>query len=485
MAVNTKFVLQTSDNTIQERVVQISQENPVEIIGSTAYLSPIDILFGDIGRLVSGGVVHFNYGFVRSCINRLSDFSYFIAIYFLFYRDKKENVDILIHITEITHLDQILPVYEELKNTKKVAFITSKQKLLQTLSEKGLPIAHIGQVFFHSYGFNFKSLRKTNALLQKNKIETKGIIQYLEQCITNAFCQLRLYAGALHNNQLSAVLVGNDLTFDGRLITRMANSMGIYTHSIQHGYLANDWLQRYHIVNEFHTFGNVSKSKLDEQSLTSTKAITMGAPYLDHFSKETFCEFSVIDQFKEKLGIKPNYVLICLSGPGHLTSHHHYYRILESLLEAINNRPMQQFVIKLHPKEMLSDYENLHFHQCKNVSIVGKHNVSDFPNEIFYWLANCLGLITGNSSTAYEALLMNKPIISIDLKNEYPHVEFKKYKAAHCVTSSDELKSAIENLDKNCKDFEEGRKALLNDYFFTSEGSSASARIAARIIANK
>jgi CDP-glycerol glycerophosphotransferase (TagB/SpsB family) len=466
-----------------DKFLSLCQRN--EELQKPQILSLCDILIADIGRIVSGRIVHRNYGFLRSCINRLRDFSYFISIYFLFYRDKKENVDILIHLTEKTHLDQWFPVYEELKNSKKVAFITSKRKLLQTLSEKGLPIAHVGQVFFHSYGFNFKLLRNTRALLEKNGIESKGIIQYIEQSLTNAFCQRRLYAGALHNNELSAVLVGNDLTFDGRLLTRMANSMGINTHSIQHGYLADDWLQRYHIVNEFYTFGKVSKAKVDGQSLTSTKTITMGAPYLDQFSKETYNGSSVIQQFKEKLGINSNYVLICLSGPGHLTSHQHYYRILESLLEAINNRPMQQFVIKLHPKEKLSDYKKLQFHQCENVFIVGKHNVSDLPNGIFYWLANCLGMITGNSSTAYEALLMNKPIISIDLKNEYPHVEFKKYEAADCVTNIDELNGAIKNLDKNCKNFEEGRIALLNDYFFTSEGSSASARIAARIIENK
>ena len=126
-------MLQTSDNMIQERVVQISQENPVEIIGGTTYLSPIDILFGDISLIVSGRIVHRNYGFVRSFFYRQRDFFYFISIYFLFYRDKKENVDILIHITENTHLNQWLPVYEELKNTKKVAFITSKRKLLQNI----------------------------------------------------------------------------------------------------------------------------------------------------------------------------------------------------------------------------------------------------------------------------------------------------------------------------------------------------------------
>ena len=318
-------------------------------------------------------------------------------------------------------------------------------------------------------------------MLEEKEINSKEIIQYLQQSIVRAFCQRKLYAGALHNNNLSAVLVGNDLTFDGRLITRMANSMGISTHSIQHGYLADDWLQRYHIVNEFYTFGNVSKAKLDGQSLTSTKTITMGAPYLDQFSKETYSKTSVINQFEEKLDINPNYVLICLSGPGHLTSHQHYLQILESLFEAINSKPMQQFVIKLHPKEKLSDYENLQFNDCENVIIAGMKNTSGLPNGIFYWLANCRGLITGNSSTAYEALLMDKPIISIDLKNEYPNVEFKQYEAAHCVANIHELKIAIENLDKNCRFYKAGRSKLLDDYFFTCTGSSASIRIAARI----
>jgi hypothetical protein len=56
------------------------------------------------------------------------------------------------------------------------------------------------------------------------------------------------------------------------------------------------------------------------------------------------------------------------------------------------------------------------------------------------------------------------------------NMELVKY-----VTNIHELKIAIENLDKNCRFYKAGRSKLLDDYFFTCTGSSASIRIAARI----
>ena len=81
-----------SDNLIHERIAQISQEIPIEKIESSTLISPLDILFGDIGRLVSGKISPTRINLLRSWVNSFREVAYFFTIYFSHYRKKKEKL---------------------------------------------------------------------------------------------------------------------------------------------------------------------------------------------------------------------------------------------------------------------------------------------------------------------------------------------------------------------------------------------------------
>ncbi len=444
---------------------------------SNKLISIADVLLADLGRIISGKLKikkHNLWNLVFLYLRKLINFLHLLKnVKIVLFAQQKEFV--LIHITEQNHLYQLVPIFNELNKNIDVKFFTTKLSVLKKLRLLNLPILELHFLNSRNKIQPTKwSLKREFKLLKAEGMLNSEIKNYYFICLADLIIQKFLYKFNLDNKNTKAILIGNDLTQEGRLLASIAKRNGIKTYSIQHGYLAKDWLQKYHICDYFFVFGLASKLRLDSQTNGNTLSIISGAPYLEGNPIESVKKKDSAKIIKNQLKIKSGYVLVCLSGYGHLTSREHYFRILELLQKSFSHSKDIHFVVKLHPKEQISDYECAKISDLNNVTCL-KHPVSvELGLNIFDWLENSIGIITGNSSTSFEALYMDKPVICIDIDNEYTDFEFKKYKAAPYLMNEYDLNMALCQIDDIIDNYRDARFKLKTDYFYQNQDLLAS-----------
>ena len=113
---------------------------------STSNINIIDIYFNQIGRFLSGNLPKDEFldsskktTIIEKSVNYFSELTS--------WRFRKftnglpvGSLNCLIHINENSHLREMLPIYNSLKNSLNVAFITSNPNTLKVIEENNLKI---------------------------------------------------------------------------------------------------------------------------------------------------------------------------------------------------------------------------------------------------------------------------------------------------------------------------------------------------------
>jgi hypothetical protein len=368
----------------------------------------------------------------------------------------KQDFDALIHITEKSHLREILPIFHSLKSIRKIAFVTYKISVLRVLQEKGLPfLLPPAEIFstWRNYNYISGKVRQTPEelfeQLGSDSADYKAINQFLRSRYHRTARQLLWYEQLLKSKP-SFAIVGNDLTPEGRLFSRIAKLYDVSTYSIQHGNVYGDWIGSNHIVDYFFTFGATSKEVLESLPYLTSKLVVTGSPFLHKLLSQKDEIQKEAELLWQQFSIKAPYTLIALSGYGHSTSKGHYLSCLESLKRLVEEHARQRFIVKLHPKESIADYEA--FKAQQNVILITNKMVPDNWNySIFTWLHGSEKVITGSSTVALEAMAMSIPVISIDYANEYESVDFRKAGATFNAETHEQLQQVFNLSLEHCK----------------------------------
>jgi hypothetical protein len=381
-----------------------------------------------------------------------------------------KEIDSVIHINEISHLREMIPVYNSLKEKYKVFFISNNLNTLEFIKSKSLPYFNLYNqyTFFENEIFySSNSLRKDykHAIDSIKVIDSKKSIKKFLKNKFIIYCnQNKWYTKLVKTYSFKFAVVANDLTSEGRLFTLVCKKNNISTFSIQHGNIYNDWISRHHIVDTFFTHGKLAHSILKKYSHTKINVIISGSPFVNNLIKNKDILKLKSDELKKIHFLPDKYVLIALSGHGHLTSKANYFNCLDSIDKLISINKSIFFVIKLHKKENINDYDFIS--SRSNVKIIYEKS-SNFNVEfsIFPWIINSTMLITGSSTTAIESMLMNKPVISLDFNNEYSSVDFVKREASINVNTKDDLIKSFDNIDKLHFIKMENSNNIVKDYF--------------------
>lgn len=146
-------------------------------------------------------------------------------------------------------------------------------------------------------------------------------------------------------------------------------------------------------------------------------------------------------------------------------------QLLHAILNAMKKFPDKQLIIKLHPREV---NKNFYRHivdkfEMNNVFIL--KNIDTFDLLFFSEL-----LITISSNTAFEAIILGKPVIIMNLSNKPERYPFIKNKVAIEVTKSKLLVPTINKIlnDKKLKeDILSHRKIFISNYAYRIDGKSS------------
>lgn len=278
------------------------------------------------------------------------------------------------------------------------------------------------------------------------------------------------------------LIVGNQLTFVGRTAVLFFNERKIPTGCPMHGTILPDIPAERFVADIQFVYGNRMRNQLFGQGVDLDKIKVVGSTKLDSLSNKIYvwrnCPSKVIVDLAKSKPI----VLVTLSGPGHTVTKIHHELMIQELAKAVAAFPQMHFIFKLHRKDNEIYYKELGS-MFNNTSIVAFNN--NISEDIFEWIFHSQLLVTGASTTALEALVLEKPVITMDLFGELPKFDFITSGATLHTSQKGQLIENLMSIVKKTKVHDEARSRAseyLKDCFENISGNSASQSIAEEVI---
>lgn len=394
----------------------------------------------------------------------------------------KEKIDFLFFISEPTHYNQAIGILKVLKKEKRsFLVVTNKIKIFKQFQKESINVNLIPdtveytQKDYSAFNQNIDSyIKQVDSDKILTESDSKRFLNVLEKSSLPFYKYLEYFTSLVSKFNPGIVIIGNDLSFFGRILASICNERKINSIAIQHGTIPFDPIHKYHLANKLYVFGKKSQEVLLSLGIEKEKIQITGAPYLDAklFDKNTRKADKLLKYFKLKSTDK--IALVALSGAGQRTSLKHHKKLIETINILAGNFSQYKFLIKLHRKDDIKFYSDL---KKFSKNIVVKRKIKPaISNDIFDWLKISEVLITGNSAVATEAMLMKKPVLTIDLMNEYPFMDFIQEKAS---LHSENVDDTIKNFSKtiNDKKFLESQLSnqtdFINKYFYNSDGNTS------------
>ena len=349
-----------------------------------------------------------------------------------------------------THLEVIEPIFLKIKETTSIPTLVfthnvSLKSILNKSSLREYCLTASSQ--FHDPTFNnsltksiLKEARKlTDLSLGYGKISFSKVLWYAwKDWYWYYVYTKKIYYQLVDRFSPDLIFVGNDLTLVGQIICHLARRDQIKVASIMHGAIKNE-LWKYGAADYFYLFGKNDLELMVNRGRAESGLFVSGSPKIEQ----------KLGEINEKLIPYSNYVLVALSGPGHSITKEHHIDVLNSIKEAIKVFKTKLFIIKLHRKDSIDYYKEIK--ELVNVEIIEQGNELN-KYDIYHWLKNSVGIVTGASMVAIESMVMDRPVITIDLKNHLKEVPFIKADATlHAQSTTDLIKNLKHIFQKDDK----------------------------------
>ena len=302
-------------------------------------------------------------------------------------------------------------------------------------------------------------------------VAQRAVVQFLPlaaEAIANARAALDAFRPKL-------LVVGNDLTLEGRAASRVAAQRGVPTATFMHGSISGNAMQRLHCVDRMLVYSKSHRQTLARQGFADERIVVCGAPYLDQRPRQTG---QIHPALQARLGLRSGepWILVATSGPGHSVSHQHHQKVIDAIVRLSESLPQVPVVVKLHRKDHPSYYQAaLRDHPAGKLAIV-RADAQGFPADIFEWLNGCSVVLTGASTVAIEAMLMEVPVVTMDFCDELHDIDFIDAGATIHVATGKALTAKVGEIlaaRTPGQDVKSRVQSFLEDAFFALDGRSA------------
>ena len=252
---------------------------------------------------------------------------------------------------------------------------------------------------------------------------------------------------ALATFRPKVMVVGNDITVEGRAAGLAAKAAGVSVVVMMHGHVGvNNPLHGLHLADRLVAYGDAHRRVLTQLGISADAISVCGAPYLD---QRPAAGATVHPAIAKAFSLSPGdpWVLVATSGPGHSVSLAHHLTLIENLLVLSARFPEVTFIAKLHRKDNPQYYHDLMAkHPAKRRLMIVRAGSPGVPDNILDWLQGCRAVLTGASMVAIEAMLMHVPVITMDFAGELSGVEFIDAGATRHVRTLAELEDRLRTI---------------------------------------
>lgn len=240
------------------------------------------------------------------------------------------------------------------------------------------------------------------------------------------------------------MVVGNDLTVEGRAAALVASRRNVRSVVLAHGSVLENSTHGLHVADIVTAYGEFQRRTLVQLGVKENHIRVTGAPYLDKLQKQTGTTDPALTKQLNLSADRP-WVLVATSGPGHVISVEQHTHTVRALIRACEQLPDIDFIVKLHRKDHPRYYRDLSKPIRSRFHVI-RHGSPGFPTSIFDWLQGCSAILTGGSTVAIEAMLVDVPVITMDFTDELNRIPFVSAGATIHIRSEQELLSALERV---------------------------------------
>jgi len=310
----------------------------------------------------------------------------------------------------------------------------------------------IAKEFGKNYDFNMHRLRLTSiySILNKTNIKIKKIavkntddnFNYkrnrsgkIRSKLLGMFCGLIfsiLYLiPTFKHKKPDIIIVVNDLTFFGRAAIVAGHIMKISSVRISASVVAPNQRTPPLYADFMVVSGEAIKKVYVQSGIPEEKIIITGNPRFDTLFKRNRIEDR--NKIFAKYKLDPNKKLIVFTSQPIQERE----KLLNAVFNTLKKLPEMQLIVKLHPSESaLLYYQIMDMIKLNNAIIVEDIEIYELLNA-----ADCV--LTSFSATGLEAMMLDKPVISINLTGELDRMPYAESGAALGVYHEDELAPAI------------------------------------------
>ena len=171
------------------------------------------------------------------------------------------------------------------------------------------------------------------------------------------------------------------------------------------------------------------------------------------------------NEILEQIDLDPSKKLIIWTTQTHGLPIDENEKNVSAVFNAVKLLKNVQLVIKLHPAE---DQNAPRYKKDKSFNPV----IVDGKADTYALLYACDLMITRHSTTAMEAVALNKPVIALNLSGEPDPVEYVKEGIALGVYKEEDLKTAIEKLLKDDSELAKNRAKYIEKYLYKIDGKA-------------
>ncbi len=389
----------------------------------------------------------FKQRFIHWLLVRINNFQLIFA----------KRADVMFMTSHPDHHAQYLELESLLKeNSIRWIYVTNKLKIYQELKRKKRRVYFLDNANKNS--LNHFYVGPVNELDFEKAIdlhikEHVGYFQYLES-------QLKWMMNKLSPK---VFVTANELLVPHRVAIMLFKEKALYTICLQHGYIGkNNFIYKEILSDQFLVYGQVSKQAMLDMGFDKERIQIVGSLLY----KDALPQFSSTTQTFLSIG-KLN-VLVAFSGAGNSTSLKHHLKQIHTIDLLASYLPEVQFLIKLHPKDELSHYQNVN---KNNIRVVSHPEFIKSNGNFIDVIARSNLMITSVSTSMYDAFKLGVPVCVLDLDNEYADSDVIQSKVVTYCKSSDELLNYIQQI-KHQNGYHttiQAAKKYLSGFYYISE----------------
>ncbi|NQU94923.1 MAG: UDP-N-acetylglucosamine 2-epimerase [Candidatus Omnitrophica bacterium] len=271
---------------------------------------------------------------------------------------------------------------------------------------------------------------------------------------------------------IKATILRNDIRELEKTLVSVSKKNDIPTLVIQHGILAEPNGHNVILADKIAVWGNRAVSWYEKFDNGPSKTEAIGNPSFDALTKPMRLDKNKYIQNALKLSRKK--YLSTLITP--CTEVHRFssfetddvsYNLIKHAIKAVKSIGEMNLVVKLHPNQNIRAFMELFKKEDKNyVIFVHKTNLHKL-------IAASDVVMTPDSTVGLEAVIMQKPVVAINLGKRPSLLPFTENGVALGVYKGDDIKNAIEKAlhDKEVKkSMELARKDFVNDFVYKLDG---------------